>query len=154
MKIIQKFSLTAEQKEGVRALWNQEYPEKLRHNNLSDLENYLQNLEDQEHFLLTDAEGKLSGWAFTFSREDERWFAIILGNNIHGLGFGRSLLNKLKEKDPKLNGWVIDHDSNQKRNGQFYKSPLDFYLKNNFEVIQDTRLETDNISAVKIEWVK
>lgn len=63
------------------------------------------------------------------------------------------MLNKLKEDEAVLNGWVIDHDSDKKLNGNYYKSPIEFYQKNGFEIIAETRLELDIMSAVKIKWI-
>ncbi|MDQ1089121.1 hypothetical protein [Siphonobacter sp. SORGH_AS_1065] len=62
------------------------------------------------------------------------------------------MLNKLKENEDALNGWVIDQNSDRKLNGSLYQSPLELYQKNNFQVIPEIRLET--ISAVKIRWKK
>ncbi len=79
---------------------------------------------------------------------------MILDARIQGKGFGRQLLNMAKEKEAKLNAWVVDHDRNLKKNGEIYRSPLDFYLKNGFEKLAESRLESDKISAVKIHWKK
>ena len=64
------------------------------------------------------------------------------------------MLNKLKFDEATLNGWVIDHPHDKKRNGKRYKSPLEFYLKNGFILIPETRLQLETISAVKINWTK
>ena len=154
MEIIHTINLTIEQKEKILGLWNQEYPEKLKHHELSDFENYLNDLTDQEHFLLTDDSNRISGWSFIFVRDYEKWFAMILDKSIHRLGYGTLLLNKLKEKEVKLSGWVIDHARDKKQNGEYYISPLDFYLKNDFVISPHIRLELNKISAVKIEWTK
>lgn len=62
------------------------------------------------------------------------------------------MLNKLKDDEDTLNGWVIDHDLDKKSNGYYYKSPIGFYQKNGFKVISETRLELEIMSAVKIIW--
>jgi hypothetical protein len=51
-----------------------------------------------------------------------------------------------------LNGWVIDHNNDRKKNGLIYVSPLKFYEKCGFEIQNYMRLELDKISAVKIKW--
>jgi hypothetical protein len=53
-----------------------------------------------------------------------------------------------------LNGWVIDHNNDKRKDGLIYISPLKFYEKCGFEIQSDIRLELDNISAVKIKWTK
>lgn len=64
------------------------------------------------------------------------------------------MLNLAKTKELVLNAWVIDHDTDRKKTGEVYKSPLNFYLKQGFKKLPDQRLELDKISAVKIKWVK
>ena len=59
-----------------------------------------------------------------------------------------------KEKENSLNAWVIDHNRDLKANGDAYRSPLEFYLKNGFKLLSDIRLELTNISAVQVNWIK
>jgi len=154
MKITTTHQLNQVQKEQVLQLWNNEYPEKLAYKNMAGFESYLENLNEVKHFLLANNDEKIQGWAVTFKRENETWFAIILSENLHGKGWGTKVLNELKQNKKEMNGWVIDHSDDKKRNGSFYKSPLEFYLKNGFEVLSDTRLELEIMSAVKIRWKK
>jgi hypothetical protein len=63
------------------------------------------------------------------------------------------MLEIVKRKEIELNGWVIDHSKDKKKNGELYHSPLNFYLKNGF-IELTKRLELDKISAVKIKWIK
>lgn len=146
--------LTASQKKEILSLWNNEYPVNLKHSSFASFENYLQNLKDQSHIILLNESQEIKGWYFDFIRENERWFAIILDKSVQGKGFGKMLLNLAKEKEAKLNGWVIDHDTDLKENGENYISPMGFYLKNGFSVETDNRLELNHISAVKICWTK
>ncbi|MDR6195298.1 GNAT family N-acetyltransferase [Siphonobacter sp. SORGH_AS_0500] len=152
MIIKQQTELSLEDKEQVFKLWNHEYPEKLQHKTIKDFDDYLNSLTQQVHYLLLNGDSKIEGWVTTFVREDEKWFAIILSEKLHGKGLGTQMLNKLKENEDALNGWVIDQNSDRKLNGSLYQSPLEFYQKNNFQVIPEIRLET--ISAVKIRWKK
>ena len=154
MKIIKQTELDQKQKIQIFELWNNEYPEKLAYKTVEEFENYLNNLIEQSHYLLLDEVGQYSGWATTFTRDNEIWFAIIISEKLHGKGIGTKILNSLKEDKHALNGWVIDHNSDKKLNGSIYKFPLDFYIKNNFNVINDTRLELEIMSAVKIKWTK
>lgn len=154
MKITTTHQISQVQKEQILQLWNNEYPEKLTYKNIAGFESYLEKLNEVKHFLLANDDEKIQGWAITFKRENETWFAIILSENLHGKGWGTKVLNELKQNKKALNGWVIDHSNDKKRNGSFYKSPLEFYLKNGFEVLSDTRLELEIMSAVKIKWKK
>jgi len=154
MKIIDTEQLTIELKEKILKLWNQEYPEKLKLDGLPGLEKYLAGVKEQNHFFLTDNTDNITGWAFTFLRENEKWFAIILNKEFHHLGYGTLLLSELKAKEIKLNGWVIDQGTDKKQNGESYISPLDFYLKNGFVIIPGVRMEMNKISGIKIQWSK
>lgn len=153
LEITQTTELNEQAKKQVLELWNSEYPEKLSYNSLTEFDNYLQNLKNQNHFLLTSDIAIILGWAFTFDRDNEKWFAIILSEKIKGLGLGRKMLDAIKNNEKVLNGWVTDHNKDMKKNGQHYISPLKFYEKCGFKILSDVRLELDKISAVKIKWI-
>ena len=153
-KIIQTSELNEQAKQQVLDLWNNEYPVNLSYKNLTEFDNYLQNLTKLNHFLLTIDTDVILGWDLTFDRDCEKWFAIILSEKIKGKGYGRKMVDELKQVEPILNGWVIDHNNDKKINGLTYFSPLKFYEKCGFEIQTDNRLELDKISAVKIKWVK
>lgn len=152
-KIVQTDELISQQKKQVLDLWNNEYPEKLSHASINDFENYLSSLSSLTHYLMTSDDDLIFGWALTFEREKEKWFAIILDEKIKGIGLGRKMLDKLKQAEPVLNGWVIDHNNDKKKNGETYLSPLPFYKKCGFEILDQESLELENISAVKIRWI-
>lgn len=154
MKIIKQTELNDKQKEQIFELWNNEYPEKLAYNSIEKFENYLNKLTEQKHYLLLDENNEISGWATTFTRESEKWFAIIISEKLHGKGIGTKILNKLKNDENTLNGWVIDHNLDKKSDGNIYQSPLGFYQKNGFEILSQIRLELEIMSAVKIKWTK
>jgi hypothetical protein len=151
MKIIQTAILTLEQKQSLFELWNAEYPIKICYNKISEFENYLDGLSDKKHYLLVNDFDQILGWAFTFFREQEDWFGIIVNSKNKGKGFGTLLLEELKKNKSVLNGWVTDHDD-VKINSEPYLSPLEFYTKNEFSVQQNIRMENEKISAVKIRW--
>lgn len=138
MKIIQKEVLSIDEKESLMQLWNTEYPGKLNYETIHDFDLYLNGLTNAKHHLLID----------------EKWFAIIIDNQIHGTGKGSLLIEELKKNNDILNGWVVDHENDVKQNNEQYKSPLLFYLKNGFTVCEKTRIENEKISAVKINWTR
>lgn len=154
MNLITRSSLSTAEKLEILELWNNEYPKILNYKSKEGFDEYLENLDEQSHLLLIDEKKKVRGWYFDFDRENEKWFAILLDSKIQEKGLGTKILNLAKEKESKLNGWVIDHNNSKKGNGEIYKSPLMFYLKNGFEKIPQVRLELDKISAVKIKWVR
>ncbi|KAB1159489.1 GNAT family N-acetyltransferase [Tenacibaculum aiptasiae] len=152
MKFITRSKLSTTEKLEIFELWNNEYPEKLSYATIDEFDQYLQNLLGQSHILLVDKNEKIRGWYFDFERDNERWFVIILDSSVHGHGFGTKILDLAKQKEKELNGWVVDHNLDKKKNGDLYNSPLNFYLKNGFKKLAKNRLELEKISAVKIKW--
>jgi hypothetical protein len=152
MTIHQTDILNEAQKDFIFHLWNREYPERLNFGTLNDLDVYLSRLKNPNHYLVSDNKQQLAGWATVFEREDEQWFAMIFDSKIHRQGLGTSLLKTISKNQAELNGWVIDHNTDVKKDKSPYPSPLNFYLKNNFVICKDIRLETDTLSAVKIKW--
>lgn len=153
MTILTLKLLTDVQRESIFKLWNNEYPRNLQYKSISEFDEYLNGLLDVKHYLLI--EGKiLVGWAATFERNEEKWFAVIIDSSIQRNGYGTALLNEIKKEERSLVGWVIDYKGNVKANGEEYRSPLAFYIKNKFKILENNRTEFDEISAVKIEWGK
>ena len=152
LTIVTRTELKAHEKNQIIDLWNNEYPSRISYNNLTEFDNYLQNLNNLKHFLLTSDINLILGWALNFERDHEKWFAIVISEKIQRKGFGQKMLDELKKNEKILNGWVVDHNNDKKNNGQPYVSPLKFYKKNGFEILTDIRLENEKISAVKIKW--
>lgn len=152
--IISKSNLSLQEKEFVFQLWNDEYPSKLSYQFISEFDTYLNNLSDVHHYLLYDELEMIQGWAITFVRDNEKWFAIIINSKIQKKGFGTQLLNHLKSMELQLSGWVIDHNNDLRLDGTSYISPLNFYLKSDFSICDNVRINSEKISAVKIVWEK
>jgi hypothetical protein len=47
---------------------------------------------------------------------------------------------------------IIDKENFLKKNGDMYKSPLNFYINNSFNLNPDIRIDNEKLSAVKITW--
>jgi GNAT superfamily N-acetyltransferase len=152
--MIEKSSvLNADQTICVFNLWNNEYPSQLAYENLDALLLYLQQLKNVQFFFATTT-NHILGCAFAFEREQETWFAILVSAAFQHKKVGTQLLHALQQHFNVLNGWVIDHGNDTKRNGEPYYSPMAFYLKNGFQVHKDVRLEIPTLSAVKVQWTK
>ena len=145
--------LSPSEKRQIMELWNSEYPAKLVYRDLTAFERYLDALEQPTHIIVRSNE-RIIGWATKFYRDQSKWFAIILSNSIHGQHIGSILMEQIKANESLLFGWVIDHDKDIKADGKRYISPIGFYLKQNFKIIEDERLDLPTLSAVKIVWVK
>ena len=152
MHIINTRMLNEDQQTAAFKLWNQEYPEQLIMKIRADFEQYLSTLTAASHFLLVGNAEEILGWAFKFTRESALWFAIILDSSKHKKGLGSMLLDHVKDQETELNGWVVDHNDYLRYNGECYLSPVNFYRKNGFTVIEDIRLKSPHLSAVKISW--
>ncbi|WP_158021904.1 GNAT family N-acetyltransferase [Flammeovirga pacifica] len=131
-------------------LWNSVYPMQLAYQDLSGLADYFMPLQNKHHILVKDVQNKVVGWFFCFEREHETWFAVLVNNDLKKQHIGSTLIQLAKERFRPLNGWVIDHDRYFKLDGQKYESPLSFYLRHGFKVIENERLEIPILSAVKI----
>ncbi len=151
MDLIRTQSIKPYQRLQIFRLWNNEYPAQLGYSDLEGFEKYLAGLVNPINFILRK-ENVLLAWAVAFDRDAERWFAIIVDSSTQKKGNGTLLLNTLKAEESSLCGWVTDHESYVKKDGSPYPSPLGFYLKNGFKVIDDVRFENEKLSAVKIMW--
>lgn len=152
MIIYKSNQLNKIQKEKILKIWNDEYPDFLFYSNLEDFEKYLTTLGDPEHYI-AKIKNNLVGWAVKFDRNNEKWFVIMIDSLSQGKGIGSKLLEELKCESMELNGWVVAKDIYKKQNGHIYKSPIRFYNKAGFEIMQEN-LENGKLSAVKIKWMK
>lgn len=147
-KILHTKVLNPKQSEQINELWNNEYP--LNLTNRFPL--LLQGIEKYNHYLVEDANNNVIAWATDFERENATWFSIIVNSEHKGKGIGKLLIDKLKSESTELYGWVIDHNNDKKMNGENYLSPLPFYVKLDFKILQDIRIDNDMLKAVKIKW--
>ena len=94
------------------------------------------------------------GWAVAFEKDKQIRFSIIIHTNFKKKGLGGMLIDKLKAGHDELYGWVIDHNNDLKMNGDYYLSPIDFYLNKGFNILHENRIENEMIRAVLIKWQK
>ncbi len=145
--------LSAEHKLRIIEIWNSVYPATLSYSKPKEFDEYLSRLGDIRHYLAINKD-QLVGWMPVFEREGEPWFAILMHTDFQGNGVGKNLLNFARQEENLLNGWVIDKEGFTKQNGEPYHSPLPFYLQQGFQVLPGTRLESAELSAVKIRWIR
>lgn len=145
-------ALTEEEKEQIRSIWNKEYPVSISHPTLESFENYLTSLQNTVHYLVIENE-LICGWGLTFDRENERWFALIIDRDFQGKGFGKEVLEQMKQIENSLNGWVVIQNDSPRSDGSSYPLPLDFYLKNGFQKTS-VFLESAIFTTQKITWSK
>jgi hypothetical protein len=153
MNIVEVETLSEIQKEQIVTIWNKAYPSSLKYDNLEAFDQYLSTLNQVKHYLIKDEE-QIIAWLSTFVRENEKWFAVIVEASYQKKGMGLHLIKQVQKDEKELNGWVIDHHLLKKSDETPYISPLQFYLKNDFELLPEIRLENEKISAVKIRWNK
>lgn len=142
--------LTSIQQNQINKLWNAEYPIKLR-NRFPLL---LKDVLIFNHYYVEDENQLIIAWAVDFEKDNETRFSIIVDSNFKGKGLGKLLIDKIKQENTKFYGWVIDHDLDLKENGEVYQSPINFYLKQGFILLAESRLDSEMIKAVKIKWLK
>ena len=146
MEIIKIKKLDAPQYQQINKLWNDEYPIKLK----DRFGLLLDGVEKFNHYIV-EQENKIVAWAVDFEKDNEIRFSIIVANTHQGKGLGSLLLNRLKADLGEFYGWVIDHNNDLKHDGTFYHSPLNFYIKNGLEIMEQHRLDTEMIKAVKVK---
>lgn len=154
MKLITRYSLSLSQKERILHLWNEAFTAGVSYGSIDDFETYLGKWERPHHILLLDEQGEVQGWIFIFDRDGGRWFSMLLDKQIQGKGYGSKLLEAAKQTESELCGWVVDNENQVKRDGSAYRSPVQFYVKNGFQVQKEERYESGVLSAVKVFWGK
>jgi len=140
------------QKQAIMYIWNDVYPAQLAHTTIMSFEKYLTPLKNEHHILVQDNVDAIVGWFVTFDRQQERWFAMLLADQIKGQGIGSELLRQAKAMNKVLNGWVVAHNDYKRTDGACYRSPLGFYVKNEFEVLEENRLEDPKLSVIQVRW--
>ncbi|MCB9251316.1 MAG: GNAT family N-acetyltransferase [Flavobacteriales bacterium] len=146
MEVVKTRMLTEGQQDQINDLWNSEYPAQLKDRFkilLEGVENYL-------HYLILDPKGIVLAWAAYFEKENEIRFSLVVAKNAQGKGLGTLLLNFLKNDLEDYSGWVVHHNNYLKLSGEPYRSPLNFYLKNGFEVEHNSESKSDLLHAVKV----
>jgi GNAT superfamily N-acetyltransferase len=150
MRIIKTTPLTTHQSSQINQLWNDEYPLKLK----DRFPILLDGADWHNHYIILDEEQNVIAWAVDFEKEKQIRFPIIVASNHKGKGLGGLLIDKLKEENKEFYGWVIDHNDDLKSNGEHYQTPMPFYLKHGFEILNDIRIDNEMIKAVLIKWIE
>lgn len=146
MEILKTKILSAEQFHQINRLWNEEYPIQLK----DRFTLLLAGADNYNHYVIT-LDNQVVAWAVDFEKDNETRFSIVVAQDYQGKGLGSLLVNRLKTDLTEFYGWVIDHNTDIKQNGEIYLSPLNFYIKKGFEVMTTERLDTEMIKAVKIK---
>lgn len=148
MKVTCTSVLSSIQFEHINEMWNIEYPLKLK----DRFPILLEGVDRYRHYLIEDEDQNVLAWAVDFDKDEQIRFSIIVAKTHKGRGLGTVLLDKLKENNNVFYGWVIDHNNDVKANGEQYLSPMSFYLKHGFEILNDKRIDSEMIKAVLIKW--
>ena len=148
MNIHQTEFLSAKQFSEINALWNEEYPLKLKDRLALLLEDNTKTI----HFYLLDKFEQIIAWSVLFEKEQDLRFSILVSRKHQKQGLGSILLTEMKKENLAFSGWVIDHDSDLRSDGSNYASPLNFYLKNGFSIDESCRLNNEMIKAVLVRY--
>lgn len=148
MKIHRSVTLSAKHDAEIDALWNTEYPLKLK-------DRFALLFEDATltiHFYVLNQEDEIIAWSVLFEKENDLRFSIIVSSIYQQKGLGSALLTEMKKEGIAFSGWVIDHDTDLKSDETFYQSPINFYLKNGFSLDESCRLNNEMIKAVLVRY--
>lgn len=144
--------LSPDQKQSIIQLWNAEYPAAIQHQSVASFEAYLRKLSSQNHHIYYNEQNQVVAWFFTFVRDGELNFAMIVSREAQGQGLGASILRKAQETHSALNGWIVLGNEMQKADGSIYQSPRGFYEKLGFEIDESQIFETPQMKSVKFRW--
>ena len=143
--------LTSLQKEQIRAIWDEVYPAQITHTSIISFEKYLIPLKKENHIMVLNNNNEVKGWLVTFDRDGDRWFAMLLDDTVQGQGIGSELMRRAQQQNRVLNGWVTDHNRYLRKDGKAYPSPLGFYIKKGFKILEE-RFEDKKLSLIKMRW--
>lgn len=146
--------LSISQKREITQLWNTVFPTTLAFKDLRGLEEFISNVENVHFTLAFNALDELEGCFIAFWRNEEQFFSILVADKAQGKGLGTQFLKKAKEYYAELNGWMVDVAGFQRMDGSEYYSPEAFYVKNDFEVLENERWDNEKVRSVKIRWRK
>ena len=146
--IIKTKNLSPEQQAQVNQLWNDEYPIKLK----DRFPILLNGVEHYRHYLIESENKSVLAWAVDFEKDNEIRFSLIVSSKYQGKGLGSLLVETLKAEIKEFYGWVIDHDNDVKSDGSYYRSPMSFYIKHGFEVLENDRIQSEMLTATKVRW--
>lgn len=149
MPITKTKILSQIQNEQINALWDSEFPKKL--NGRYPL--LLKDATSFDHYIIEDDAQKIIAWGGVFEKDQQIRFSLIVAANQQRNGLGGLLIERLKTDYQEFYGWVIDHNDDLKTNGEHYLSPLPFYHKHGFEILNDQRIDSPMIKAVLIKWM-
>ena len=134
----------------INTLWNEEYPSTL----VDRFPILLNDAFMLKHFLILNKEENVLAWAVYFQKDEEIRFSILVDRKHQGLGYGKQLINALKNELPEFYGWVVDKPNFIRKDGSAYPSPLSFYLHLDFNIVPEQGIDSDMISAVKVKFSK
>lgn len=122
MKQVKTTILTSIQAKQIDSLWNEEFPSQLQ----GRFSSLLEGVVHFAHYLFQDELENVVAWAVYFEKDQEIRFSILVSKNQQRKGFGKLLLNQLKEDLEEFYGWVVDHNNDLKEKWRNLFSPIDF----------------------------
>lgn len=100
---------------------------------------------------LEDINNNVLAWAVDFEEDIKMCFSVIANKIQQGNGLGKALIKRLKEDLGEFYGWVYSYNDYQKENGENYQSPISFYIKQGFEVLNYIQIDNEMLKEVKIK---
>ncbi len=130
-----------------------EYPKFTREIKFLKFKNFLNQNEERKIIIATSDE-KLIGWLMV-SFADKLGiyhFNMLVHRDFQRTGIGSKLLLNAKEHFNELYGVVVPVNRYKRRDGTQYRSPLEFYLRNGFQLTGKKFIGYKDVTMVEIKW--
>lgn len=132
-------------------IWNSVYPTQAVFMTENDFRVYLDKTSDKTHFIFRNNALTIDGWLMTFTRDDNRYFVLLVSENNQGKGIGTTLIKEMKKIEGRVAGWIVELDTYLKLDGSLYHSPISFYKKLGFSITKE-KSDSNGFSTIKIIW--
>jgi len=134
-------------------IWNAVYPTEATFKKLEDIIRYLSQKNHPKHYIVRDLNNKIDGWLMAFTRDQSRFFVLLVNKETQAKGIGTRLMNRAMKDEESLNGWVVTRSGYHLLDGTPYHSPISFYKKLGFQETTRTITHKD-LETTLVQWEK
>lgn len=134
-------------------IWNAVYPTEATFQKIEDIIHYLNQKIHPTHYVARDLNDKIDGWLMTFTRDQSRFFVLLVNKQAQAKGIGTRLMSSAMKDEETLNGWVVTRSGYHLLDGTPYLSPINFYKKLGFQETTTT-ITHNELETTLVQWEK